>query len=84
MPRTRNSTIRFSTTGAQSQIVRSLIGLPIISSDGSRNVGMVKEVRIDAEVGVIIIGEIERPLGMGGDPVAILPDMIVIGAITSD
>ena len=35
---------------AQSKIDRSLIGLPIISSDGSRNVGMVTEVRIDDEV----------------------------------
>lgn len=56
-----------------SSVDQSVVGLPIVSSDGE-HVGQVTEVGLD-DGQAIIIGEIERPLGIGADPVAIPLDM---------
>jgi hypothetical protein len=57
------------------QVDRSLIGLLIVSADG-QNMGQVTEVGVD-DGQAIVIGEIERPLGIGADPVAIPVEMFV-------
>lgn len=56
-----------------SSVDQSVIGLPIVSSDGE-HVGQVTEVGMD-DGQAIIIAEIERPLGIGADSVAIPVDM---------
>jgi sporulation protein YlmC with PRC-barrel domain len=56
-----------------SRIDQSLVGLPIISSDGER-VGRVTDIGLDGNE-PILVGEIERPLGIGADPVAIPAEM---------
>ena len=57
------------------EIDRGLIGLPIHSSD-DQQVGLVTEAGID-DGEAILIGEIERPLGLGPDVVVITSDMFV-------
>ena len=58
-----------------SQVDQSLIGLPIVTSDGQR-IGEVIEVGID-DGEAVVIGEIERPLGIGADAIAIPVEMFV-------
>ena len=53
----------------------SLVGLRIVSSDG-QEVGQVTEVGID-DGQAILVGEIDRPLGIGSDAVAIPAEMFV-------
>lgn len=55
------------------QIDKSLIGLPLVTSDGD-TVGYITEVGID-DGQAIAIGEIVRPLGIGYDAVAIPGEM---------
>jgi hypothetical protein len=52
---------------------KSLIGLPLVTSDGE-TVGYITEVGID-DGQAIAIGEIVRPLGIGYDAVAIPTEM---------
>ena len=59
----------------------SLVGLRIVSSDG-HEVGQVTEVGID-NGHAILIGEIDRPLGIGSDVVAIPAEMFVNRATMS-
>jgi PRC-barrel domain len=58
-----------------SQIDESLIGLPVLTSDGIR-VGVVAEVGVDDDEAVVI-AEIDQLLGIGSMPVAIPADMFV-------
>jgi len=58
---------------ATTQIDKSLIGLPLVTSDGE-TVGYITEVGID-DGQAIVIGEIVRPLGIGYDAVAIPVEM---------
>jgi sporulation protein YlmC with PRC-barrel domain len=58
---------------ATSQIDKSLVGLPLVTSDGE-TVGYITEVGID-DGQAIAIGEIVRPLGIGYDAVAIPTEM---------
>ena len=58
---------------ATTQIDKSLIGLPLVTSDGE-TVGYITEVGIDGGQ-AIAIGEIVRPLGIGYDAVAIPTEM---------
>jgi sporulation protein YlmC with PRC-barrel domain len=58
---------------ATSQIDKSLVGLPLVTSDGE-TVGYITEVGID-DGQAIAIGEIVRPLGIGYDAVAIPVEM---------
>ena len=53
----------------------SLVGLRIMSSDG-QEVGQVTEIGID-DGQAILVGEIDRPLGIGSDVVAIPAEMFV-------
>jgi sporulation protein YlmC with PRC-barrel domain len=55
------------------QMSQALVGLPIVTADGQR-IGKVTEVGINNSEAVLI-GEIERPLGIGADAVAIPTDM---------
>ena len=57
------------------EIDRGVVGLPIHSSDGQA-VGLVTEAGID-DGEAILIGEIERPLGIGVDVVVITSEMFV-------
>ena len=57
------------------EIDRGVVGLPIRSSD-DQQVGLVTEAGID-DGEAILIGEIERPLGLGPDVVVITSDMFV-------
>lgn len=59
---------------ATSVVDRTLIGLPIVTSDGE-TVGYITEVGID-DGQAIAIGEIVRPLGIGYDAVAIPIEML--------
>lgn len=61
---------------AASKADRALVGLPIFSSDGKR-IGRVLEAGIDEDDQAVVIAEIERPLGIGSDAVAIPPEMFV-------
>ena len=58
---------------ATTQVDKSLIGLPLVTSDGE-TVGYITEVGIDGGQ-VIAIGEIVRLLGIGYDAVAIPAEM---------
>ena len=58
---------------ASTQVDKSLIGLPLVTSDGE-TVGYITEVGID-DGQPIAIGEIVRPLGIGYDAVAIPVEM---------
>lgn len=58
---------------ATTQIDKSLIGLPLVTSDGE-TVGYITEVGID-DGQAIAVGEIVRPLGIGYDAVAIPVEM---------
>jgi hypothetical protein len=55
------------------EIDRGVIGLPIRSSD-DQQVGLVTEAGID-DGEAILVGEIERPLGLGPDVVVITKEM---------
>jgi hypothetical protein len=55
------------------EIHRGLVGLPIRSSDGQA-IGLVTEAALD-DGEAIVIGEIERPLGLGPDIVVIPVEM---------
>jgi len=57
------------------EIDRGVIGLPIHTSDG-HEIGLVTEAGID-DGEAILIGEIERPLGIGVDVVVITSEMFV-------
>ncbi len=52
-----------------------LIGLPLVSSDG-KSVGQVTHVGVD-DGQAVLIAEIDRPMGIGADPVAIPAEMFV-------
>jgi hypothetical protein len=56
------------------QIDRAVVGLPVFSSDGER-IGKVLAIGTDDDDRTVLVAEIERPLGIGTDPVAIPPDM---------
>jgi hypothetical protein len=58
------------------QAERGLVGLPVFSSDGKR-IGMILATGVDDDNRVVAVAEIERPLGMGADAVAIPFDMFV-------
>jgi len=55
---------------------RALIGLPVFSSDG-RRIGRILAIGIDDDNRAVLVAEIERPLGLGSDAVAIPADMFV-------
>ncbi len=55
------------------QVSKALIGFPIVSADGQK-IGKVTEVGLNDNE-AILIGEIERPLGIGADAVAIPAEM---------
>jgi hypothetical protein len=57
------------------EIDRGVVGLPIRSSD-DQQIGLVTEAGID-DGEAILIGEIERPLGLGPDVVVITSEMFV-------
>ena len=57
------------------EIDRGVVGLPIHTSDG-HEIGLVTEAGID-DGEAILIGEIERPLGIGVDVVVITSEMFV-------
>jgi PRC-barrel domain protein len=57
------------------QIDQSFVGRAIVSSDGQR-IGQVTAVGLDAGQPVLV-GDIERSLGFGADPVAIPPELFV-------
>jgi len=57
------------------EIDRGVVGLPIHTSDG-HEIGLVTEAGID-DGEAILIGEIERPLGLGPDVVVITKEMFV-------
>ena len=57
------------------EIDQGVVGLPIRSSD-DRQIGLVTEAGID-DGEAILIGEIERPLGIGVDVVVITSEMFV-------
>lgn len=59
---------------APGQADRALVGLPIYSSDGKR-VGRILATGVDDDNQTVLVGEIERPLGIGSDAVAIPFDM---------
>jgi len=58
-----------------SRVDQSLIGLPLVSSDG-KSIGQVTHVGVD-DGQAVLIAEIDRPLGIGADPVAIPAEMFV-------
>jgi len=59
------------------KVEAELIGLPIFSADGKR-IGKVLAVGTDEDDHPVLVGEIERPLGMvGAELVAIPTDMFV-------
>jgi hypothetical protein len=55
---------------------RTLVGLPLFSSDGKR-IGRIVASGIDGDNQAVLVAEIERPLGIGSDAVAIPSDMFV-------
>ena len=55
------------------RIDKSLVGLPLVTSDGE-TVGYITEVGVD-DGQAIAVGEIVRPLGIGYDAVAIPVEM---------
>jgi len=55
---------------------RGLIGLSVFSSDGVK-IGRVVEIGIDDDNQAVLVAEIERPLGIGSDAVAIPVAMFV-------
>jgi hypothetical protein len=55
---------------------RALIGLPLFSSDGKR-IGQIVAVGTDDDNRSVLVAEIERPLGLGTDAVAIPFDLFV-------
>ena len=57
------------------EIDQGVVGLPIHTSDG-HEIGLVTEAGID-DGEPILIGEIERPLGLGPDVVVITSEMFV-------
>lgn len=61
---------------APDQPVRTLVGLPLFSSDGKR-VGRIIAAGTDDDNQAVLVAEIERPLGIGSDAVAIPFDMFV-------
>ena len=54
---------------------RAIIGLPLFSSDGKR-VGRIIATGVDDSNEPVLVAEIERSLGIGGDAVAIPFDMV--------
>ena len=63
------------TDAPAAEIDRGVVGLPIHNSDG-QPVGLVTEAGID-DGEAILIGEIERPLGLGPDVVLITREMFI-------
>lgn len=55
---------------------RALVGLPLFSSDGKR-IGRIVAAGTDDDNQAVLVAEIERPLGIGSDAVAIPFDMYV-------
>ena len=55
---------------------RTLVGLPLFSSDGKR-IGRIVASGADGDNQAVLVAEIERPLGIGSDAVAIPFDMFV-------
>ena len=53
----------------------SLVGLPVVSSDGEQ-IGHVALVVTD-EAGPLILAEISRPLGLGSAPITLNAEMFV-------
>ena len=55
---------------------RAPVGLPIFTSDG-KAIGKVLATGIDEDDKAVLVAEIERPLGIGADAVAIPTDMFI-------
>ena len=55
---------------------RALVGLPIFTSDG-KAIGKVLATGIDEDDQAVLVAEIERPLGIGADAVAIPTNLFV-------
>jgi PRC-barrel domain len=55
---------------------RTLVGLPVYSSDG-KPVGRILALGVDDGNRPVLVAEIDRPLGIGADAVAIPFDMFV-------
>jgi sporulation protein YlmC with PRC-barrel domain len=55
---------------------RSPVGLPIFTSDG-KAIGTVLATGIDEDDQAVLVAEIEQPLGVGADAVAIPTNMFV-------
>jgi sporulation protein YlmC with PRC-barrel domain len=55
---------------------RAAIGLPIYTSDG-KVIGKVIATGVDEDNQAVLIGEIERPIGIGPQAVAIPTDLFV-------
>jgi hypothetical protein len=61
---------------AAGQAGRTFVGLPLFSSDGQR-IGRIVATGTDDDNQAVLVAEIERPLGIGTDAVAIPFDMFV-------
>ena len=61
---------------AAGQADRTLVGLPLFSSDGKR-IGRIVATGTDDDNQAVLLAEIERPLGIGSDAVAIPSDLFV-------
>ena len=55
---------------------RALVGLPIFTSEG-KEIGKVLATGIDEDDQPVLVAEIERPLGIGADAVAIPTELFV-------
>jgi hypothetical protein len=61
---------------ASAQPDRTLVGLPIYSLDG-KQIGRILAVGVDDGNRPVLVAEVDRPLGIGADAVAIPFDMFV-------
>ena len=55
---------------------RTAVGLPIVTSDG-KAIGKVVAMGTDEDNQPVLVGEIERPLGLGPEAIAIPADLFV-------
>lgn len=67
---------QYSRKPAAGKAGRTAVGLPLFSSDGKR-IGRIIASGTDDDNQAVLVAEIERPLGIGSDAVAIPFDMFV-------
>jgi hypothetical protein len=61
---------------AQKKSERAVVGLPVYTSDG-KAIGRVVATGVDEDNRAVLVAEIERPLGLGLQAVAIPTDLFV-------